>query len=115
MCLVLSLNISIYLGLVVILEPLSFLFESLLEEDVLLAILVHILQQVDTSLVLTAPLLLTSIPLFLVFLLSKTFDHTLILSLVRNSILVMPLELLDLSATSQSLLLLVITNSLLLC
>ena len=82
MCLVLSLNISIYLGLVVILEPLSFLFESLLEEDVLLAILVHILQQVDTSLVLTAPLLLTSIPLFLVFLLSKTFDHTLILSLV---------------------------------
>ena len=82
MCLVLSLNISIDLGLVVILEPLSFLFESLLEEDVLLAILVHILQQVDTSLVLTAPLLLTSIPLFLVFLLSKTFDHTLILSLV---------------------------------
>ena len=82
MCLVLSLNVSIDLGLVVILEPLSFLFESLLEEDVLLAILVHILQQVDTSLVLTAPLLLTSIPLFLVFLLSKTFDHTLILSLV---------------------------------
>ena len=115
MCLVLSLNISIYLGLVVILEPLSFLFESLLEEDVLLAILVHILQQVDTSLVLTAPLLLTSIPLFLVFLLSKIFDHTLILSLVRNSILVMPLELLDLPATSQSLLLFVITHSLLLC
>ena len=82
MRLVLSLNISIDLGLVVVLEPLSLILESLLEEDVLLAILVHILQQVDTSLVLTAPLLLTSIPLFLVFLLSKTFDHTLILSLV---------------------------------
>ena len=82
MRLVLSIDISINRSLVVVLEPLSLVLESLLEEDVLLAILVHILQEVDTGLVLTTPLLLTSIPLFLVFLLSKTFDHTLILSLV---------------------------------
>ena len=82
MRLVLSLNISIDLGLVVILEPFGLFLESLLKKDVLFTILVHILQEVDTGLVFTAPLLLTIIPLFLVFLLSKTFDHTLILSLV---------------------------------
>ena len=115
MRLVLSLDISIDRSLVVVLEPLSLVLESLLEEDVLLAILVHILQEVDTGLVLTAPLLLTIIPLFLVFLRSKSINHALILGLVGNSILVMPLELLDLPATSQSFLFLVITHSLLLC
>ena len=110
---VLSVNISIDLGFVVVLEPLSLLLESLLEEDVLLAILVNILQEVDTGLVLTAPLLLTSIPLLLVFYRDKTIDHALMLSRVGNSSLVMPLELLDLLATSQSLLFLVITHSLL--
>ena len=114
MRLVLSLNISIDLGLVVVLEPLSLILESLLEEDVLLAILVHILQQVDTSLVLTAPLLLTSIPLFLVFLLNKSFNLALVRSLVRSSILVMLLELLDFPTTSQSLCIFVILHSLLL-
>ena len=114
MCLVLSLNISIDLGLVVVLEPLSLILESLLEEDVLLAILVHILQEVDTGLVLTTPLLLTSIPLFLVFLLNKSFNLALVRSLVRSSILVMLLELLDFPTASQSLCILVILNSLLL-
>ena len=115
MRLVLSLNISIDLGLVVILEPLSLFLESLLEEDVLLAILVHILQEVDTGLVFTTPLLLTSIPLFLVFLLGELLDHALVLGLVRDSILVVLLELLDLSATRQSLIFLVVSHSLLLC
>ena len=115
MRLVLSLNISIDLGLVVIPEPFSLFLESLLKKDVLFAILVHILQEVDTGLVFTAPLLLTIIPLFLVFLLSKIFNHFLMSGLVRRSILVMPLELLDLPATSQSLSFFVITNSLLIC
>ena len=115
MRLVLSLNISIDLGLVVVLEPLSLILESLLEEDVLLAILVHILQEVDTGLVLTTPLLLTSIPLFLVFLLNKSFNLALVSSLVRSSILVMLLELLDFPTASQSLCIFVITYSLLLC
>ena len=115
MCLVLSINISIDLSLVVLLEPFSLPLESLLEKDVLLAILIHILQEIDTGLVLTAPLLFTSIPLFFVFLLSKTIDHALIFGPVRDCILVMLLELLDFPATSQSLSILVITNSLLLC
>ena len=114
MRLVLSLNISIDLGLVVVLEPLSLILESLLEEDVLLAILVHILQEVDTGLVLTTPLLLTSIPLFLVFLLNKSFNLALVRSLVRSSILVMLLELLDFPTASQSLCILIILHSLLL-
>ena len=114
MRLVLSLNISIDLGLVVVLEPLSLILESLLEEDVLLAILVHILQEVDTGLVLTTPLLLTSIPLFLVFLLNKSFNLALVRGLVRSSILVMLLELLDFPTASQSLCILVILHSLLL-
>ena len=115
MRLVLSLNISIDLGLVVLFKPVSLLLESLLKEDVLLAILIHILQEIDTSLVLTTPLLLTSIPLFLVLLLSKIFDHALIRGPVRSSILVMLLELLDFPAASQSLSLLMITHGLLLC
>ena len=115
MRLVLSIDISIDLGLVVIPEPISLVLESLLEEDVLLAILVHILQKVNASLILTAPLLLTSIPLFLVFLLGELFDHALVLGLVRDSILVVLLELLDLSATRQPLIFLVISHSLLLC
>ena len=114
MRLVLSLDISIDLGLVVVLEPLSLILESLLEEDVLLAILVHILQEVDTGLVLTTPLLLTSIPLFLVFLLNKSFNLALVRGLVRSSILVMLLELLDFPTASQSLCILVILDSLLL-
>ena len=115
MRLVLSLNISIDLSLVVILEPLSLFLESLLEEDVLLAILVHILQEVDTGLVFTTPLLLTSIPLFLVLLLNKSFNLTLVRGLVRCGILVMLLELLDFPTASQSLCIFVITYSLLLC
>jgi len=113
--LVLSLNISIDLSFVVLLEPFSLFLESLLKKDVLFTILVHILQEVDTGLVFAAPLLLTIIPLFLVFLLSKIFNHSLMSGPIRRSILVMPLELLNLPATSQSLLFLVITNSLLIC
>ena len=115
MRLVLSLNISIDLSFVVLLEPFSLFLESLLKKDVLFTILVHILQKVDTGLVFAAPLLLTIIPLFLVFLLSKIFNHSLMSGPIRRSILVMPLELLNLPATSQSLLFLVITNSLLIC
>lgn len=114
MRLVLSIDISIDLGLVMVLEPCSLILESLLEEDVLLAILVHILQEVDTGLVFTTPLLLTSIPLFLVFLLNKSFNLALIRSLVRSSILVMLLELLDFPTASQSLCIFVILHSLLL-
>ena len=114
MRLVLSINISVDLGLVVVLEPSSLILESLLKEDVLFAILVHILQEVDTGLVLTTPLLLTSIPLFLVFLLNKSFNLTLVRSLVRSSILVMLLELLDFPTASQSLCIFVILHSLLL-
>ena len=71
MSLVLTIDLSIDEGLIVVLEPVSLLFEGLLEEDVLLTVLVHVLEEVDAGLVLTAPLLLTCVPLTLVLLLSK--------------------------------------------
>jgi len=103
---VLTLKLSINLELVLLLEPLGLLLQSLLEEDVLLTVLVDILEQVDAGLILTAPLLLTSVPLSLVLLLSQLLNVALILSLVRLLLLVMRLKSLGLSATLISLLLL---------
>ena len=107
---VLAVDLSVDLGLVVLLEPFSLLFVGLLEEDVLLTRHVHILQQVDTSLVLTTPLLLSCVPLFIVFFPSQLFKHPLLGCLVRFDILVVLLEFLDLMAASQSLLSLVVLN-----
>ena len=100
---VLPLDIGIDILLVVLLKPGSFFFESRLEENVLLTVLVYVLEQVDASLVLTAPLLLTSIPLLLVFNLGQLFNHLLIRCLVGLSILVVLLELLNFPTASQSL------------
>ena len=100
---VLPIDIGIDILLVVLLKPGSFVLESRLEENVLLTVLVYVLEQVDASLVLTAPLLLTSIPLLLVFNLGKLFNHLLIRCLVGLSILVVLLELLNFPTASQSL------------
>ena len=99
----LPVNIRINLLLVMVLKPGSLVLESLLEQNVLLAVLVDVLEQVDASLILAAPLLLTSIPLLLVFNLSQLFNHLFVRSLVRLSILVVLLELLDFATTSQAL------------
>ena len=100
---VLPVDIGIDILLVVLLKPGSFVLESRLEENVLLTVLVYVLEQVDASLVLTAPLLLTSIPLFLVFNLGQLFNVLLIRCLVGLSILVVLLELLNFPTASQSL------------
>ena len=78
--------------LIVLLEPISLLLHSLLQEDVLLAILVHVLHQVHASLILTAPLSLSGVPLFLILNSSQVIDQFFLLSLVRLNILVMGLQ-----------------------
>ena len=100
--LVLTFDVSIDLPFVVLLEPIGLFLHSLLQQDVLFTVLVHVLEQVDTGLVLTTPLLLTSVPLLFVFNLSELVDHLLVRLLVRLRVLVMSLEFLDLSATSQA-------------
>ena len=61
---VLPVNIGINRLLVMLLKPGSFVLESLLEQNVLLTVLVYVLEQVDASLILTAPLSLLILPLF---------------------------------------------------
>lgn len=78
--------------LVVVFEPLALLLKRLLEEDVLLAILVHVLQQVDASLVLTTPLRFPCVPLLVVLLSSQVIDYLFFLSLVGLDVLVVSLE-----------------------
>ena len=79
---VLSFDLGINLVLVVLLEPLGLLLQGLLKKYVLLTVLVDVLEEVDTSLILTTPLLFTSVPLVLVLLLSQLVNHALILRLI---------------------------------
>ena len=55
---VLSIDIGVDLGLVMVLEPLLLSLHCLPQKDVLLTVLVDILEEVDSGLVFTAPLLL---------------------------------------------------------
>lgn len=96
--------------LFMVLQPLSFLLHRLLQKNVSLAVLIDILHQVDSCLVLSSPLLLAGVPLLLVLLRSQFIDVPLVSSLVTLHLLVVLLELLDLSAASQSLLLLVLLD-----
>jgi len=101
----LAFNILIDHPLVVLPEPFCFVLHRLLQKDVLLAVLIHVLEQVDTGLVLSAPLLLTRVPLLLVFNLGKIINHLLVGRLVRLGVLVVRLEFLDFTSASESLLL----------
>ena len=101
---VLPLDVAVDHILVILFEPEGFFLHCLLQQDVLLAVLVHVLQQVDSGLVLTAPLLLTGVPLLLVFVLSELINVSLISLLVILHVVVMLLQLLDFRAASQSLL-----------
>ena len=85
--------------LIVLLEPFSLLLQGLLEKDVLLTVLIHVLHQVNTSLILTTPLGLPSIPLPLIFNLSQLVNLLLARSLVRFHVLVMGLESANFLAT----------------
>lgn len=101
---VLPVHVRVDLLLVVLPQPVGLLFERLLEQDVLLTILIHVLEQVDSGLVLAAPLLLAGVPLLLVLHLGQIIDHLLVRRLVGPRILVVRLELLDFATALHALL-----------
>lgn len=111
--LVLASDFSVDHLLVVSLEPFSLTLQLLLELDVSLTVLVNILKKVGASLVFTSPLSLTSVPLLLVFLSDKVFDHSLVFLLVLLALLVEALEFHNLLTSSESLLLLELSDGLL--
>ena len=110
---VLLVNLSINALLFMVAEPVSFFLQSLLEKNVLLTVLIHVLEEVDTGLVFTSPLLFTSIPLLLVFLLSKFINSAFVGGSIACRVLIMGLEFLDLTTSFQTLILLVLLDSLL--
>ena len=112
-CPVLPVHLSVDLLLVMILQPVSFVLESLLQKNVLLAVLIHVLKQVNASLVFTTPLLFASVPLLFVLNLGELINHLLVGQLVGRSVLVVLLKLLDLTTTSQALFRLDLLHSLL--
>ena len=110
---VLLVNLSINALLFMVAEPVGFFLQSLLEKNVLLTVLIHVLEEVDTGLVFTSPLLFTSIPLLLVFLLSKFINSAFVGGSIACRVLIMGLEFLDLATSFQTLILLVLLDSLL--
>ena len=110
---VLLVNLSINALLFMVAEPVGFFLQSLLEKNVLLTVLIHVLEEVDTGLVFTSPLLFTSVPLLLVFLLSKFINSAFVGGSIACRVLIMGLEFLDLATSFQTLILLVLLDSLL--
>ena len=110
---VLLVNLSINALLFMVAEPVGFFLQSLLEKNVLLTVLIHVLEEVDTGLVFTSPLLFTSVPLLLVFLLSKFINSAFVGGSIACRVLIMGLEFLDLTTSFQTLILLVLLDSLL--
>ena len=106
MCPVLPLHLGVDLHLIVRSEPLLLSLERLLEQNVLLTVLIDVLEQVDSRLVFTAPLLLSGVPLLIVLDLCQPFDHLLIGRLVVCRLVIVSLQLLYLAAAGQPLLLL---------
>ena len=102
-CSILTINVVINLLLLVVLQPVAFLLELLLQKHVSLPIGIHILQQVNLCLVLTSPLLLSSLPNLVALLIHQSVDHPLVGLLVTSHLIVVALELLDLLSASQSL------------
>ena len=109
---VLTVNLSIDLLLIVLPEPLCLFLHCLLKQNILLTILVNVLEQVNSSLILTTPLLFTVVPLLLVLFLGQLVDATLISCLIALDVIVMGLEFLDFSSAGQSLFSFNLLNSL---
>ena len=80
----------------IVLQPVSFLLQFSFSENILLTVLIYILHQVDTSLVLTAPLGLLCLPLLDVFVLNQLVDHLLVFSFILSLLAIVLLELNDL-------------------
>ena len=105
-----ALELLIDLSLVVLLQPLLLLSNLSLQHDVSFSVGVHILHQVDLGLVLTSPLLLSSIPLFGILVSDQLVDHFLVSTLVRCLLVVVSLKFLNLTTASQSLVSLKLLN-----
>jgi len=75
---VLAFDLALNVVLLVLLEPLGFALELLFEFNISLAVLVHILEQVDFSLVLSGPLLLSLTPLLFVLVGNQAVNHLLV-------------------------------------
>ena len=108
---VLPLHLSVDLLLIVLSEPLLLLLERLLQQNVLLTVLVDVLEQVDSRLVFTAPLLLSGVPLLIVLDLCQILNHLLVGRLVILSLVIVSLQVLYLASASQALLLLYLLDS----
>lgn len=109
---VLTVNLSINLLLIVVPKPLCLFLHCLLEQNILLTILVNVFEQVDSSLILTTPLLFTVVPLLLVLFLGQLVDASLISCLIALDVIVMSLEFLNFSSAGQSLFSFNLLNSL---
>lgn len=89
--------------LLIRLEPVHFLLASLLEEDVLLSRLVHILQEVDSCLFFSLPLSFSHFVLSFGFLLDELIDELFIRCFIGLRLLVVLLKLNDFLAALGSL------------
>lgn len=89
-------NCRLDLVLLVLLEPLGLLLSRLLQQNILLARLIHILEQVDLGLLLSLPLSLAHLILSLSLLLHASINGSLVGSLVTLRLLVVLLQLNDL-------------------
>lgn len=73
--LVLTLNFCLHILALKLFHPLGFFFLFFLKFNILLTVSVDILKKIDTGLILTVPLLFTSLPLFSVFCCNKLINH----------------------------------------
>ena len=112
--LVLALHLRVDLLLLVVLEPGGLSLQLLLQKDISLTVLVHVLEEVDAGLVFTTPLLLPRIPLLGVLLGRKLFDVLSVRRLVVPLLVVVLLELLNLAPPGHALLFLYLLQGLLL-
>lgn len=83
-----------------LLLPLFFLLLGLLEHDIVLAVRVYILEQIDSRLVFLSPGSFTRLPLLGVFGSHEIFNHALVCSLVLLALVVVLLQLDDLAFAS---------------
>lgn len=91
--LVLSIDFRLDVVLLILSEPIRFTLELLLQFNVSFTVLVHILQQVNASLVLTTPLLLSHVPLLIVFFSNEAVNHLLVSFFIGFLLLVVVLKL----------------------
>lgn len=99
---VLTFNLGIDVLLFVIFEPVSLLLLLFFKFNISFAVMVNVFEKVNASLVLTAPLLLTLVPLLLVFVSDELVDHFFISILISLLRLVVFLKFSDFVAAGEA-------------